>query len=103
LSVVGRTGRILFPEPECYPQTSMIRLELQPEVEAQLAAEAQARGLALDQYVEKIVEARPVDAAGDQARTHSVAEAIERILELREGTSLGGLKIRDLIDEGRKY
>jgi len=81
----------------------MIRLELQPEVEAQLAAEAQARGLALDQYVEKIVEARPVDAAGDQARTHSVAEAIERILELREGTSLGGLKIRDLIDEGRKY
>jgi len=81
----------------------MIRLELQSEVEAQLAAEARDRGLALDQYVEKIVEARPVDAAVGQARTHSVAQAIERILELREGTSLGGLKIRDLIDKGRKY
>jgi hypothetical protein len=81
----------------------MIRLELQPEIEAQLAAEAQARGLALDQYVEKIVEARPLVSAGEQPKSRSVAEAIDRILELREGTSLGGLKIKDLIDEGRKY
>ncbi len=28
--------------------------------------------------------------------------AIERILKLREGLSLGGLKIRDLINEGRR-
>ncbi len=28
--------------------------------------------------------------------------AIERILKLREGPSLGGLKIRDLINEGRR-
>jgi predicted HicB family RNase H-like nuclease len=33
----------------------MLRLELQPEVEAQLAAEAQARGVALDRYVAAIV------------------------------------------------
>jgi hypothetical protein len=77
----------------------MIRLELQPEIEAQLAAEAQARGLALDQYVEKIVQARPIE----QPKSRSVAEAIDRILELREDTSLGGLKIKDLIEEGRKY
>ena len=81
----------------------MIRLELQPEIEAQLAAEARARGLALDQYVEKIVEARPLSTVRDRAGAHSVSEAVDRILELREGTSLGGLKIKDLIEEGRKH
>ncbi|HEY5056429.1 MAG TPA: hypothetical protein VII58_09725 [Acidobacteriaceae bacterium] len=35
----------------------MIQLELRPEIEAQLAAEAQARGLALDRYIEEIVTA----------------------------------------------
>jgi prevent-host-death family protein len=29
--------------------------------------------------------------------------AIERIREIRKTTSLGGLKIKDLINEGRKY
>jgi len=81
----------------------MIRLELQPETEAQLAAEARARGLALDRYIEKIVESRPVERTVDQLKAHSVSEAIDRILELREGTSLGGLSIRELINEGRKY
>jgi prevent-host-death family protein len=28
--------------------------------------------------------------------------AIERIIKLSEGLSLGGLKVRDLIDEGRR-
>jgi len=77
----------------------MIRLELEPEIEAQLAAEARARGLALDQYVTKLVASRPAA----QSKPHSVAEAIDRIRELREGTSLGGLKIKDLIEEGRKH
>jgi hypothetical protein len=81
----------------------MIRLELEPEVEAQLAAEARARGLALDAYVEKIVEARSPGQLSADAKGRSVGEAIERILELREGTSLGGIKIKDLIEEGRKY
>jgi len=40
--------RFFRSEPECYPQSTMIQLELQPEIEAQLAAEAQARGLALE-------------------------------------------------------
>ena len=30
-------------------------------------------------------------------------EAVDRIRELREGNSLGGLSIKDLINEGRKY
>jgi hypothetical protein len=81
----------------------MIHLELQPEIEAQLAAEAQARGLALDDYIEKIVASRPVDQTNEQAKQLAISEAIDRILELRESTNLGGLKIKDLIEEGRKY
>ena len=81
----------------------MIRLELQPEIEAQLAAEAQARGLPLDRYVEEIVETR----IGRQLEGHpeklSVSEAIDRIIEQRERAALGGIKIKDLIEEGRKY
>ena len=81
----------------------MIHLDLQPEVEAQLAAEAQARGLALDRYIEKIVQVRPLGGIEKYVKTHTVAEAIDRILELREDTSLGGLSIKSLINEGRKY
>jgi hypothetical protein len=39
----------------------MIHLQLQPEVEAQLAAEAQAHGLELDRYVESIVASYVLD------------------------------------------
>jgi hypothetical protein len=38
----------------------MIQLQLQPEYEAQLAAEAQARGMALERYVaEKLKQSEP--------------------------------------------
>jgi hypothetical protein len=77
----------------------MIQIQLRPEVEAQLAAEAQARGLALDHYIEMIVKARSVE----QIRQQSVAEAIDRIRELRKGNRLSGFKIKDLIHEGHKY
>jgi hypothetical protein len=43
----------------------MIQIQLQPEVEAQLAAEAQAHGLTLDHYIEMIVRARAVDSLGN--------------------------------------
>jgi hypothetical protein len=39
----------------------MIQIQLQPEIESQLAAEAQARGLALDYYIEMIVRTRSVE------------------------------------------
>jgi hypothetical protein len=76
----------------------MIRLELQPEVEAQLATEAQARGVALDRYVAELVGGR----LPGLPKTHSVAEAIQRILELREDSDLRGLNPKDLINEGRR-
>ena len=81
----------------------MIRLELQPEIEAQLAAEAQARGLTLDRYIEEIVETRVGPQAQGHAEKLSISDAIDRIIQQRESTALGGLKIKDLIEEGRKY
>jgi hypothetical protein len=77
----------------------MIQIQLKPEVEAQLAAEAQARGVALHHYIEKIVISRPVDQIGRR----TVAEAINAIRELRKGNSLSGLVVKDLVQEGHKY
>jgi hypothetical protein len=36
-------------------------------------------------------------------RTMTTAEAVADIRELRKGATLGGLRIKDLINEGRKY
>lgn len=81
---------------------TVIQLELQPEIEAQLDAEADACGLALNQYIEKIVESRPAQQSVEQHKIHTVREAIERILELREDSHLGGISVKDLIVEVRR-
>jgi hypothetical protein len=85
-----------FPEEGV---NTMIQIRLQPEIEAQLAAEAKDRGMALDRYIEKIVEGRPIEHVDPR----SVSEAIDRIRELRKGNRLGGLNIKDLIHEGHIY
>jgi hypothetical protein len=79
----------------------MLHLELQPELEARLAAQAQLRGLSVERYLEILVKehdqnARPPD-------TDKVKRAIARLLELREASPLNGLSILDLVREGRKY
>lgn len=38
-----------------------------------------------------------------QQRKKTPTEAVAHIRESRKGVTLGGLKIRDLINEGRKY
>jgi hypothetical protein len=77
----------------------MIQIQLRPEIESQLAHEAQARGVALDRYIEEIVEARSAaDANEDQRR------AVEEMLAFRHEykVTLGGLKLTDLIHEGHR-
>ena len=59
----------------------MIQLELKPEIEAQLAAEAQARGLALDRYIEEIVTA----GAEEEARLN--ANLQQSLCEIAEGNT----------------
>ena len=74
--------------------------ELAAEVESRLASEANALGLPVDRYIlEKLVGHRPAEGI----RQQMVAEAIDGIRELRKGNRLSGLRIKDLIDEGRRY
>jgi len=74
--------------------------EMAAQVEAQLAAEALPRGLTLQSYiVEKLVGSRSIEPV----QPRSVGEAIESIRALRKENHLDGLKIKDLIDEGRKF
>ena len=75
---------------------AMIQLQLNPEIEAQLAAEAEAGGLAIGHYIETIVSARPIEPV----RQRTIADAIDRIRELRKGNTLGGLNLKELIHEG---
>lgn len=78
----------------------MIQIQLEPEIEARLTAEAQARGLSLTHYiVEKLAGARPLEPP----RQRSVGDAVDTIRELRRGSKLDNLQIKDLIHEGHKY
>jgi len=66
-----------------------------------LAAEARARGVSVEVYVQEILARQALDAGGE--RLQSVGAAIDRIIELRKGNRLEGLRIKDLIHEGHKY
>ncbi len=81
-------------------------MQLTITIPDELAAQAQARGLALERYLPALlaedlgaVALRPT--AGFNQR--SATEAVDNIRAHRRGTLLGGLKIKDLVDEGRKY
>jgi Arc/MetJ-type ribon-helix-helix transcriptional regulator len=50
--------------------------------------------------LETLAEKEP---AGVPSWTITPAEAVADIRELRKGVTLGGLRIKDLINEGRKY
>jgi post-segregation antitoxin (ccd killing protein) len=72
------------------------------KVPDELAAEARARGISVELYVQEILARKAVDAK-DTRRLESVRAAIDRILELRKGNMLAGLRTKDLIHEGHKY
>lgn len=46
--------------------------------------------------------ARLVALRNDDDKRHQALEAVARIRELRKGLTLGGLDIKELINEGRK-
>jgi len=68
----------------------MIHLELQPEIEAQLAEEAQARGLSLDRYIEAIVVARALASGPEQALDEAqlCRDLKQGLREIAEGNTL---------------
>jgi plasmid stability protein len=77
-------------------------MEVTIKVPDRLAAEARAHGLSVEVYVQEILARQALETSGEQ-RLQSVHAAIDRILELRKGNRLAGLRTKDLIHEGHKY
>jgi plasmid stability protein len=77
-------------------------MEVTIRVPDKLAAEAQAHGVSVEVYVQEILARQALDATGEQ-RLQSVRAAVERILEVRKGNKLAGLRTKDLIHEGHKF
>lgn len=77
------------------------------EIPEKVAQRAEATGVDVATYVQRLI-AR--DSDGGEVRvarfgpgTKSAQEAGEDIRELRKGLTLGGVKIAELIEEGRRY
>jgi hypothetical protein len=81
-----------------------ITVDVKPQIQAELARHAAAHGRAIEAYAASLlVEAvhLPADANGPAFNKERAQAAAARICELRKGVTLGGLPIRQLIDEGR--
>jgi hypothetical protein len=81
-----------------------ITVDIRPEVQAELARQAAAHGRAIEAHAANLLEDAvhlPADMRRPAFDKERARAAGERIRELRKGITLGGLKIRDLIDEGR--
>ena len=83
-------------------------MQVKVNVPDRLAAEAQARGVSLEMYIEEVLAQQLIVPEGEalpdgETLRDSVSKAIDRIRELRKQNTLGGLKTKDLIHEGHKY
>jgi hypothetical protein len=77
-------------------------MQLTIHIPDETAALLQSRGVEITAFIEQTV-AREAQVASQRPAPEAVANAIDRILERRSRLTLNGMKIRDLIDEGRKY
>ncbi len=59
-----------------------VRLELKPEVEALLAEQAKAKGLALDVYLQTLVEDLVHSHAAPKQNIERVREALDKLAEM---------------------
>ena len=82
------------------PYNSAMQLTIQ--IPDETAALLQSRGVEIAAFAAEAV-AREAQAVESRTSPEIVAAAVDRILERRSRLALDGLKIRDLIDEGRKY
>lgn len=78
-----------------------ITVDIKPEVQAELARQAAAQGCAIEAYAANLLEGA-VHGNGTTFDKDRAQAAAARIREERKGVTLGGLTIRQLIDEGRR-
>jgi Arc/MetJ-type ribon-helix-helix transcriptional regulator len=80
-----------------------LTLTLDPQGEQIIAAQLRTgRFHSPEEVVSHALEALAGGEKRDRGTGRSADEAVADIRELRKGVTLGGLKIRDLINEGRK-
>jgi hypothetical protein len=77
-----------------------VKVELTPDVQAGLLAQAQQSGLSLEAYVEQVLRERSRESTRPALARSQIAG--QRIRELRKGVMLGGIPIKELIEEGRE-
>lgn len=81
-----------------------IIVDVKPEVQAELARQAAAQGRAVEAYAASLLEGAIHTPSATSVRAFDrkrAQAAAARIRELRQGVTLGGITIRQLIDEGR--
>jgi hypothetical protein len=81
-----------------------ITVDIKPEIQAELARQAAGHGRAIEAYAASLLEEAihlPTGTNGPVFDKERAQAAAARIRELRKGVTLGGLTIRQLIDEGR--
>jgi hypothetical protein len=77
-----------------------VKIELTPDVQAGLLAQAENSGLSLEAYVEHVLRERSRAVSRPPLTRSQIAG--QRIRELRKGVTLGGISIEELIEEGRE-
>lgn len=81
-----------------------ITVDIRPDVQVELARQAAAHGRALEAHAASLLEAAihfPAATNQPPFDKERAKAAGARIRELRKEVTLGGLTIRELIDEGR--
>jgi hypothetical protein len=81
-----------------------IIVDVKPEVQAELARQAAAHGRAVESYAASLLEEAIHTPSATSVRAFDrerAQAAAARIRELRQGVTLGGITIRQMIDEGR--
>lgn len=63
----------------------MVRLDLKPEVEAYLAAQARARGVALDAYLEGVIEDLARNEVAPPASAPDLTAILDALAEMGKG------------------
>ncbi len=72
------------------------------DIPEQLVVQARAHGVSVEVYAQEILARQALGTAGEY-HLESVRAAVGRILDLRRGNKLAGLRTEDLIHEGHKY
>ena len=76
-------------------------MQITVNIPDELAVEAQKRGVGLESSVAEFLTQR-LRTLPQAVPGRSASEAVETILSIQKRNKLGGLKIEDLINEGRK-